>query len=929
MTTESFTEKNKDQLFQEALDLMSNSKMPLMKYLFPSGESPDKIKSATKSFKSKTGNSIQAVTVGDQFKGQLAELLEKIKSTAPHYVRCLKPNDKNVPDEIARQRLVDQLRYGGVLEAVKVARAGYPVRMVLPEFGRRYACLVTKKKEVKEHIGKRTLREVSNENGGKWLCTQIIEHLGFAKYDDYQVGKTKLFIRKPVYETLEEKRSLYRKVSSIKLQAASRRMVHLKKYNLILRSAMLIQRKMRIVAAKAKLELLRRARAATIVQKTARRMVYKQRYDTQRKGIIQLQALYHGIQGRKTALELRKTNAVTKISSVYIGTKQRKKFKNYVSAIISLQCTVRVTSAKQQLKTLKTEARQVGNLQGKLKELQNKVTSLQKELKEETERRIKLEEEKASLEDEMQTMSASNTTDEIRTLRTALQAQRAENGNLMEKVEELKKRLSLQQHVDSNNSYSNAAIPNGNGAAASRDEETERLNASYAEENQRLREELNAKKGEMSYWKNQMYDDESDHEEENSKKNKDSIAEEDITNIKLYNEELESKVEELKKVCVEQREELNKLYMNNTTEATIKKDALQEKVERLTLLCNEKSEEVNRLNEKLLENIKNSDLDVGGEISILQARIAEMEKEKSIIQDSLDEFKSSNEMLSKSLDEFRSSNEILSKLLEEEKETVYSLEKELEHVSSRVALAQNVNLIHSVNSSADESTSASERESRSTKAAEDEAKINRNNENSDSSNSKSMKENKDAHEDMTELKHILANYKVEKAELVEITMELQKEKEELIKTRNDFAQENIALKKKSVDVEEKLAAYVTRMCDAENRANEHHNEFVALKNDNRKLVETTRKLEEKLDAMEILAEQASGVKIALAKRLEELILENRALNGSVKNSKDEISFYKDSIKMLTHELKETQQQLRNVQRTKGQAVLQQNSTGIA
>ena len=56
----------------------------------------------------------------------------------PHFIRCLKPNDANVPDVLEAPRLVEQLRYCGVLEAVRVARAGYPVRFPHAEFARRY-----------------------------------------------------------------------------------------------------------------------------------------------------------------------------------------------------------------------------------------------------------------------------------------------------------------------------------------------------------------------------------------------------------------------------------------------------------------------------------------------------------------------------------------------------------------------------------------------------------------------------------------------------------------------------------------------------------------------------------------------------------------------------------------------------------------------
>ena len=64
----------------------------------------------------------------------------EIRATCPHFISCLKPNDANVPDVLEAPRLVEQLRYCGVLEAVRVARAGYPVRLPHAEFARRYRC---------------------------------------------------------------------------------------------------------------------------------------------------------------------------------------------------------------------------------------------------------------------------------------------------------------------------------------------------------------------------------------------------------------------------------------------------------------------------------------------------------------------------------------------------------------------------------------------------------------------------------------------------------------------------------------------------------------------------------------------------------------------------------------------------------------------
>src|SRR5690606_13800778 len=71
----------------------------------------------------------QLKSVGVQFKESLHSLMEKIYSNKPHYIRCIKPNDENVPEKFWRARIAEQLRYGGVLEAVRVSRSGFPIRL--------------------------------------------------------------------------------------------------------------------------------------------------------------------------------------------------------------------------------------------------------------------------------------------------------------------------------------------------------------------------------------------------------------------------------------------------------------------------------------------------------------------------------------------------------------------------------------------------------------------------------------------------------------------------------------------------------------------------------------------------------------------------------------------------------------------------------
>ena len=79
-------------------------------------------------------SSFAFVSVASQFRDSLAVLMDTIGQTEPHYIRCVKPNDLKRPRDYVRKRVLHQLRSGGVLEAVRIAAAGFPTRIPLDEF---------------------------------------------------------------------------------------------------------------------------------------------------------------------------------------------------------------------------------------------------------------------------------------------------------------------------------------------------------------------------------------------------------------------------------------------------------------------------------------------------------------------------------------------------------------------------------------------------------------------------------------------------------------------------------------------------------------------------------------------------------------------------------------------------------------------------
>ena len=135
-----FLEKNKDSVPPDALALVTSPSSILAPFF---EEEAAELAAAAKLPASKRSTALNRPSLGSQFRTQLEELMGTIRSTAPHYIRCLKANPKNLPRLINRKLIVDQLRCGGVLEAVKVARVGYPVKLPLSAFLSRYRTIVS------------------------------------------------------------------------------------------------------------------------------------------------------------------------------------------------------------------------------------------------------------------------------------------------------------------------------------------------------------------------------------------------------------------------------------------------------------------------------------------------------------------------------------------------------------------------------------------------------------------------------------------------------------------------------------------------------------------------------------------------------------------------------------------------------------------
>ncbi|KAK2821895.1 hypothetical protein Q5P01_021960 [Channa striata] len=75
-------------------------------------------------------------------KENLNKLMTNLRSSHPHFVRCIIPNETKTPGAMENPLVMHQLRCNGVLEGIRICRKGFPNRILYGDFKQRDALLV-------------------------------------------------------------------------------------------------------------------------------------------------------------------------------------------------------------------------------------------------------------------------------------------------------------------------------------------------------------------------------------------------------------------------------------------------------------------------------------------------------------------------------------------------------------------------------------------------------------------------------------------------------------------------------------------------------------------------------------------------------------------------------------------------------------------
>lgn len=134
--TTGFLEKNRDLLHLDSIELLSSCSCHLPQ-IFASNMLSQSNKPVVGPLYKAGGADSQKLSVATKFKGQLFQLMQRLESTTPHFIRCIKPNNFQSPGLYEQGLVLQQLRCCGVLEVVRISRSGFPTRMSHQKFARR------------------------------------------------------------------------------------------------------------------------------------------------------------------------------------------------------------------------------------------------------------------------------------------------------------------------------------------------------------------------------------------------------------------------------------------------------------------------------------------------------------------------------------------------------------------------------------------------------------------------------------------------------------------------------------------------------------------------------------------------------------------------------------------------------------------------
>ncbi|XP_030873953.1 unconventional myosin-IXb isoform X4 [Leptonychotes weddellii] len=208
----------------------------------------------------------------------LNKLLEALGKAEPFFIRCIRSNAEKKELCFDDELVLQQLRYTGMLETVRIRRSGYSAKYTFQDFTEQFQVLLPK-----------------NTQPCREVISALLEKMDVDKRN-YQIGKTKVFLKETERQALQETlhREVVRKI--LLLQSWFRMVLERRHFLQMRQAAITIQACWRSYHVRRALE---RTQAAVYVQAAWRGYRQRVAYQRRRQSIIRLQSLCRGHLQRK------------------------------------------------------------------------------------------------------------------------------------------------------------------------------------------------------------------------------------------------------------------------------------------------------------------------------------------------------------------------------------------------------------------------------------------------------------------------------------------------------------------------------------------------------------------------------------------------------------------------------------------------------
>ncbi|XP_059245329.1 unconventional myosin-IXb isoform X7 [Mustela nigripes] len=218
-------------------------------------------------------------SISAQFQTSLNKLLEALGKAEPFFIRCIRSNAEKKELCFDDELVLQQLRYTGMLETVRIRRSGYSAKYTFQDFTEQFQVLLPK-----------------NAPPCREVISALLEKMDVDKRN-YQIGKTKVFLKETERQALQETlhREVVRKI--LLLQSWFRGVLERRHFLQMRQAAITIQACWRSYRVRRALE---RTQAAIYLQAAWRGYQQRVAYRRRRQSIIRLQSLCRGHLQRKS-----------------------------------------------------------------------------------------------------------------------------------------------------------------------------------------------------------------------------------------------------------------------------------------------------------------------------------------------------------------------------------------------------------------------------------------------------------------------------------------------------------------------------------------------------------------------------------------------------------------------------------------------------